>query len=150
MRMGEEVARRLKQPGLTEAKPAARETPEFAGHKIRRYRSVDGWEILVGENATSNDYLTTRIASPNDIWLHARALPSAHAVIRSQNRPATVSLAAIKLAAEQVARRSDSRHARLTPVDYTLKKYVRKPRGAAPGAVTYSHEKTLDVEPAAE
>ncbi|MDR3710087.1 MAG: NFACT RNA binding domain-containing protein [Capsulimonadaceae bacterium] len=149
--MGAEVARRLRQQSGLQADGAVDKTPEapaFAGYKIRRYRSVDGWEILVGENATSNDYLTTKIAKSNDIWLHARAIPSAHAIIRSQNRPATVSSAALRLAAEHVARRSDAKHARLTPVDYTLKKYVRKPRGAAPGAVTYSHEKTLDVEPA--
>ena len=101
----------------------------------------------MGENAISNDYLTTRVATPNDIWLHARSITSAHAIIRSQNRPTSVSSAAIRLAAEQVARRSDAKHARLVPVDYTLRKFVRKPRRAAPGAVTYSHEKTLDVTP---
>lgn len=120
----------------------------FAGYKIRTYRSVDGWEILVGENAASNDFLTTRVAAPSDIWLHARAIPSAHAVIRTRNRPVSVSAAALRLAAEQVARRSQAKHARLVPVDYTLKKHVRKPRKAAPGEVTYSHEKTLDVTPA--
>jgi predicted ribosome quality control (RQC) complex YloA/Tae2 family protein len=31
-------------------------------------------------------------------------------------------------------------------VDYTLKKYVRKPRGAAKGTALYTHEKTLHVE----
>lgn len=147
--LGDEIARRLRQIPSAEAEEAhATENDIFAGHKIRRVRSVDGWEILVGENATSNDYLTTRIAAPNDIWLHARAVTSAHAIIRSQNRPATVSSAALRLAAEQVARRSDAKHARLVAVDYTLKKYVRKPRRAAPGAVTYTNEKTLDVTPA--
>lgn len=125
----------------------ADEPSPFAGHKIRTYTSVDGWEILVGENATSNDFLTTRVASPSDIWLHARAVPSAHAIIRTRNRPVSVSPAALRLAAEQVARRSQAKHARLVPVDYTLKKYVRKPRRAAPGEVTYSHEKTVDVVP---
>jgi predicted ribosome quality control (RQC) complex YloA/Tae2 family protein len=33
------------------------------------------------------------------------------------------------------------------PVDYTWVKYVRKPRGAKPGFVTYTHEKTLFVSP---
>ena len=119
----------------------------YAGHKIRTYHSVDGWEILVGETAESNDYLTTKVASPSDIWLHARAQTSAHAVIRSQNKPAAVSAAAIRYAAEQVAKRSTSKHSRLVPVDYTLKKYVRKPRGAKPGSVLYSREKTIDVAP---
>ena len=119
--------------------------PSYEGHKIKSVKTPDGWEILVGENSTSNDYLTTKVASPNDIWLHARAVPSAHAVIRSQNRPMSVSLAAILLAAEQVARRSQAKHAGLVSVDYTLKKYVRKPRGSAPGQVTYTNEKTIDV-----
>jgi predicted ribosome quality control (RQC) complex YloA/Tae2 family protein len=119
--------------------------PAYEGHKVKAMKTPDGWEILVGENSTSNDYLTTKVASPNDIWLHARAVPSAHAVIRAQNRPASVSTAAILLAAEQVARRSQAKHAGLVSVDYTLKKYVRKPRGSAPGQVTYTNEKTIDV-----
>lgn len=128
---------------------AAREASRYAGYRIKSLRSVDGWEILVGENSESNDYLTTKVASPNDIWLHARASASAHAVIRSQNRPASVSAAALRFAAEQVARRSAAKHSRLVAVDYTLKKYVRKPRNSHPGEVTYSREKTLDVHPEA-
>jgi len=119
--------------------------PEFDGHKIKRYHSVDGWEILVGENATSNDYLTTKIAASSDIWLHVRAATSAHGVIRAQNRPASVSPAALQQAAEAVAARSEVKHSSLIPVDYTLKKYVRKPRKSAAGAVTYQNEKTLFV-----
>jgi len=119
--------------------------PEFEGHKIKRAHTVDGWEILVGENATSNDYLTTRVAVSSDIWLHVRAAASAHGVIRAQNRPAAVSAAALQQAAEMVAARSESKHSSLIPVDYTLKKYVRKPRKSAPGVVTYQNEKTLFV-----
>ena len=106
---------------------------------------MDGWEILVGENATSNDYLTTKIAASSDIWLHVRAATSAHGVIRAQNRPASVSPAALQQAAEAVAARSEVKHSSLIPVDYTLKKYVRKPRKSAAGAVTYQNEKTLFV-----
>jgi predicted ribosome quality control (RQC) complex YloA/Tae2 family protein len=119
--------------------------PAFEGHKIKTFRSVDGWEILVGENATSNDYLTTRVAASSDIWLHVRAATSAHGVIRAQNRPGSVSPAALQHAAELVAARSEVKHSSLIPVDYTLKKYVRKPRKSAAGAVTYQNEKTLYV-----
>lgn len=119
--------------------------PEFEGHKIKRNHSVDGWEILVGENATSNDYLTTKIAVSSDIWFHVRAATSAHGIIRAQNRPGSVSPAALQQAAEMVAARSEVKHSSLIPVDYTLKKYVRKPRKSAPGAVTYQNEKTLFV-----
>ncbi len=123
------------------------QTSPYPGYRVKIYRSVDGWEILVGENAESNDYLTTKVASPSDIWLHARAQTSAHAIIRSRNRPAAVSAAALRYAAEQVAKRSTAKHSRLVPVDYTLRKFVRKPRGSKPGQVIYSREKTLDVSP---
>ncbi len=142
----QEIFNRKLAPETGSEKGRQPESP-YAGHKIRTYRSVDGWEILVGETAESNDYLTTKVAAPSDIWLHARAQVSAHAVIRSQNRPAAVSPAAIRYAAEQVAKRSTSKHSRLVPVDYTLKKYVRKPRGSKPGSVMYSREKTIDVAP---
>ena len=120
-------------------------SPDFEGHKIKRYLTVDGWEILVGENAASNDYLTTRLAAASDIWLHVRAATSAHGIIRAKNKPASVSHAALQQAAEMVAARSEVKHSSLIPVDYTLKKYVRKPRKAAPGGVTYENEKTLFV-----
>ena len=119
--------------------------PDFEGHKIKRYQTVDGWEILVGENAESNDYLTTKLASSSDIWLHVRAATSAHGIIRAKNKPASVSHAALQQAAEMVAARSEVKHSSLIPVDYTLKKHVRKPRKSAPGSVTYQNEKTLFV-----
>ena len=132
-----------RQSGVGEEQ--GRQAPIFDGHKIKIFHSPDGWEILVGENATSNDYLTTKVASPSDIWLHVRAATSAHGVIRARNRPAAVSPAAIQQAAEVVAARSEVKHSSLIPVDYTLKKYVRKPRKSAPGAVTYQNEKTVYV-----
>ena len=144
----ESVASSLGRPqqGLEkEEDKRERQAPAFGGHKIRTFRSPDGWEILVGENATANDYLTTRVAAPSDIWLHVRAATSAHGVIRAQGRPAAVSPAALQQAAETVAARSEVKHSSLIPVDYTLKKYVRKPRKSAPGSVTYQNEKTIYV-----
>ncbi len=144
--MSESLARGSQQSGSSAPGERARSAlPDFEGHKIKTFHSVDGWEILVGENATSNDYLTTKIASPSDIWLHVRAATSAHGVIRAQNRPASVSPAALQQAAEMVAARSEVKHSSLIPVDYTLKKHVRKPRKSAPGSVTYQNEKTLFV-----
>jgi predicted ribosome quality control (RQC) complex YloA/Tae2 family protein len=133
---------RQKAAGDTEATTPG---PRFPGYKIRSYHSLDGWEILIGENATSNDYLTTKIAASSDIWMHVRAATSAHGVIRARSRPGAVSQAALLHAAEIVAAHSEVKHSSLIPVDYTLKKYVRKPRRSAPGSVTYQNEKTLYV-----
>jgi predicted ribosome quality control (RQC) complex YloA/Tae2 family protein len=145
----EAVKRGVSQNSAGNSVPDKRNEQEsqFDGHKIRRFRSPDGWEVLVGENATSNDYLTTKVASPNDIWLHARSGTSAHAVIRTQNRPVSVSSQAIRFASELVAKRSGAKHAGIVPIDYTLKKFVRKPRKSPPGTVTYNNEKTIDVSP---
>jgi predicted ribosome quality control (RQC) complex YloA/Tae2 family protein len=120
---------------------------EFQGHKIRRFPTAEGFEILVGESATANDYLTTRIAAPNDLWLHVRAAASSHVVIRTHGQPQAVPRSVLERAAVLCAQHSVQKHSSLVSVDYTLKKYVRKPRGAAPGAADYQKEITIDVTP---
>ncbi len=134
----------LRPPTSSERERSGAE-PEFAGHKIRRYTTPQGFEILVGENATSNDYLTLRVASPNDWWLHVRAAVSSHVVVRSHGKPYEVPRSVLERAAELCARHSQQKHSSLVSVDYTLKKHVRKPRGSAPGAADYQNEHTLDV-----
>jgi len=119
--------------------------PEFGGARIRRVISADGWEILYGENSASNDYLTTKIAAPDDVWLHARSVTGAHVVIRTNKRPEMIPPGTLRQAAEIAAANSDARHSSLVPVDWTLRKHVRKPRGSPPGFVIYRGEKTLDV-----
>jgi predicted ribosome quality control (RQC) complex YloA/Tae2 family protein len=121
---------------------------EFDGKKIRTVTTVEGWEILVGENSEANDYLTTRVAAPTDLWLHVRANTSAHVLIRTRNQPQSVPASVLRQAAEIAARHSPAKHSSLVPVDYTLRKYVRKPRGSAPGAALYQNEKTIYVTPA--
>jgi predicted ribosome quality control (RQC) complex YloA/Tae2 family protein len=121
--------------------------PEFGSFKIRRMTSSDGIEILYGENSTSNDFLTTKVAKPNDLWFHARSITGAHVVVRTANRPEAVPQSTIREAALVAAKHCDAKHSSLVPVDYTLRKFVRKPRAAAPGMVTYQKEKTMDVSP---
>jgi predicted ribosome quality control (RQC) complex YloA/Tae2 family protein len=121
--------------------------PDFQGRKIRVVRAPEGWDIYVGENSEANDYLTGRVAGPNDLWLHVRANTSAHVVIRTGNNPQAVPQAVLRQAALLAARHSPARHSSLVPVDYTLRKYVRRPRGAPSGTVHYQKEKTLYVSP---
>ena len=121
--------------------------PDFQGHKIRRYTTPEGYEIYCGESATANDFLTTRIASPNDLWLHVRASAGSHVVIRTKGQPDKVPPAVLHRAATIAALHSNQKHSGLVPVDYTLRKHVRKPRGAAPGSVEVQREKTLHVAP---
>ena len=121
--------------------------PDFEGHKIKRFSTPEGYEIFVGETATANDFLTTRVASPNDLWLHVRAAASSHVVIRTQGKPDRVPRTVLQRAAELCAQHSAQKHSSLVSVDYTLKKYVRKPRAAAAGGADYQKESTIDVTP---
>jgi predicted ribosome quality control (RQC) complex YloA/Tae2 family protein len=123
-----------------------KEDRPYQGHAIRELFAPGGWKVLYGENATANDYLTLRVGRPNDWWLHVRGGVSAHVVIQTQNQPDRVPKEALLFAAKVAVRNSPSKHSGYVPVDYCLKKYVRRPKGAPPGTVTYSHEKTLHVE----
>ncbi len=45
---------------------------------------VDGWQILLGKNAKSNDELTLKIAKKNDLWLHVKDVAGSHVIIRQK------------------------------------------------------------------
>lgn len=124
----------------------SKEDRPFGGHRIRTVLGPQGHSILHGETATANDYLTTRVARPNDLWLHVRAGVSAHVVIQTGNRPERVALETLLFAARIAVQNSPQKHSGYVPVDYTLRKHVRKPRGSPPGSVVYSREKTLHIE----
>lgn len=117
---------------------------EFNG--ARRFISTDGFEILVGKKATDNDYLTFRVARSLDTWMHAADYPGSHVVIRNANRkeiPNRTLLEAAQLAAFYSSGRSQTKAA----VHYTQKKFVNKPKRAAPGLVSLASFKTILVEP---
>jgi predicted ribosome quality control (RQC) complex YloA/Tae2 family protein len=114
------------------------------GHVLRS-RTPDGLEVLVGTSGRGNQMVTFKLADPNDLWLHARSVPGAHVVLRSAGgEPSPES---IEHAAVLAALNSRARSAGRVEVDYTLRKHVRKIRGAPPGLVTYSREKTVAVDP---
>ncbi|NNG66217.1 Rqc2 family fibronectin-binding protein [Caldanaerobacter subterraneus] len=107
--------------------------------------SSEGFDIYVGKNNRQNDYLTLKLANPNDIWLHTKDIPGAHVVIKTNNRevPESTLVEAAKLAAKY----SKAKYSSNVPVDYTLKKYVKKPPGSKPGFVIYTNHKTIYVNP---
>lgn len=123
-----------------------KEERPYEGHRIRELLGPGGVRVLYGENSESNDYLTLRVARPNDWWLHIRGAVSAHVLIPTQNKPERVGKEALMFAARIAVQNSPSKHSGYVSVDYTLKKYVRRPKGAPKGTVLYTHEKTLTVE----
>lgn len=108
--------------------------------------SFKGYTIWVGKNSKNNDLLTQSYAQKDDLWLHVRSAGGSHVVVRNPMRK-TVPQDVIERAAQLAAYYSKRKSEGLCPVIYTPKKYVRKPKGAAPGAVVVEKEQVLMVEP---
>ncbi len=107
------------------------------------YTSSEGIAIYVGKNNTQNEYLTNRLASQGDTWLHTKDIPGSHVVIRS----AEFGNATLEEAAMLAAHYSQARSSSMVPVDYTLIRHVHKPSGSKPGFVIYDRQKTLFITP---
>ncbi|HEX6981982.1 MAG TPA: NFACT RNA binding domain-containing protein [Balneolaceae bacterium] len=104
------------------------------------------YEIWIGKNAKSNDELTS-LAHKEDVWLHARGVGGSHVVIRMGNQKDYPPKNVILRAAGFAAWYSKARGMEIAPVMYTKRKYVRKPKGAAPGAVLVEREEVELVPP---
>ena len=113
---------------------------------VRRYLSTDGYEILVGRAARDNDNLTFRIAQPNDLWMHTGDYPGSHVVVRNPTRKEIPQRTIIE-AAQLAGRFSQASEDSKVVVHYTERKFLSKPKGAAPGLVRLSRFRSITVEP---
>ena len=121
-------------------------TREGPSYPYRRFRSSGGIEIRVGRGARRNDDLTFHHSRPDDVWMHARHAAGAHVVLRWAREEAPPARD-LHEAATLAALHSKARTSGSVPVDWTRRKYVRKPKGAAPGAVLMDRQETVFVEP---
>ncbi len=120
--------------------PSRREQP-----RREPYRTVLGTgerPIFVGKSAADNDVLTTKVARPHDLWLHARGVAGSHVVVPLEKGEAVPSQLLVD-AATLAAHFSDARGEDKVEVVYADKRFVRKPRGAPAGQVTLDRESTM-------
>ena len=142
----EEIRQELVRTGYMKKTTSRRQQRQLPQSRPYRYQSDDGIEILVGKNAAQNDRITLG-AKPEELWLHAKDMPGSHVIIcREGEIPQTT----MKQAALLAAWYSKGQRSSMVPVDYTLRKYVKKPSGAAPGRVIYTHQKTAYMTPEEE
>jgi predicted ribosome quality control (RQC) complex YloA/Tae2 family protein len=109
------------------------------------YTVGGGFRVQVGRNNRENDLLTFKKAAGGDPWLHTKDIPGAHVILFTEGREAPA--AAVFEAAAIAAWHSKGRSSENVPVDYTLAKHVKKPAGARPGMVIFTHNRTLYVKP---
>ncbi|NLY47160.1 MAG: fibronectin/fibrinogen-binding protein [Tissierella sp.] len=109
------------------------------------YISRDGFTIFVGKNNRQNEQLTLKTAHKEDIWLHVQNMPGSHVIIKKENKdiPDTT----LEEAAILAAYYSKGKNGNHIPVDYTMRKNVRKQPNSKPGMVIYDNYKTISVSP---
>jgi predicted ribosome quality control (RQC) complex YloA/Tae2 family protein len=130
--------RTLSQTGGVKGRQEPRQGP------FRRFISSDGLAIYVGRNARENDELTFGFAKSDDLWLHARGTPGSHVVVRVE-KGTDPPLETIRDAATLALLYSDLKKSGKGDIIYTRRKWVKKAKGQAPGAVIVTQEKSLHV-----
>ncbi len=113
----------------------------FLGHGAAR--------ILVGRGARDNDALTTRIARPQDMFLHVHDATGAHVIVprnKGELLPHELLLDAAHLAHHFSAAAAETG----SDVAYVERRHVQKRRGSPAGTVHLLRQKVLrlSVEPA--
>ena len=110
-----------------------------------RYRSSDGFSILVGRNNVQNEKLTLKTARGRDIWFHVKkcARQPCGGAVRGQGVPNRTKTEAAMLAAYHSSQNGGAK----VPVDYTFVKKIRKTGGLRPGMVLYDIYETAYVTP---
>jgi predicted ribosome quality control (RQC) complex YloA/Tae2 family protein len=106
--------------------------------KVVKREEVDGYTVYIGRNAEMNDILTTEIAEPGDIWMHASGVPGSHVVIKvNDEKPSKGTIREVaKIAAK------NSRGKGKINVVYTDAKNVTKTSKHKIGEVSVDYDKS--------
>ncbi len=139
----EDIRQELVRTGYMKRVTNRRQQRQLPRSEPGRFLSSDGIIILVGKNAAQNDRLTLS-AKPDEMWLHAKDMPGSHVIVQAEGE---IPQQTMKEAALLAAWFSKGQHSSMVPIDYTRRRYVKKPSGAAPGKVVYTHHKTAYITP---
>lgn len=108
-----------------------------------KYETEDGYEILAGKNSVQNNLLTFKIASKDDIWLHAKDIPASHVILKTNK--GNYSEVALSDAAQIAVYHSKLKDSTKVAVDYTFVKNVKKINASEYGNVTFTDNKTVYI-----
>jgi len=133
------------------APPLAEEKKRSARQEVRKrfrkYLSSNGLEILVGRSSRDNDYLTFKVASPEDFWLHVVGYAGSHVIVRNPDHRDKLPPLSLKEAAQIAGYYSKARHSSNVTVHYTRRKWVKKPKGISSGKVLLKAYSSIVVTP---
>jgi len=118
----EKIESELTSLGLLKAPRPKKREKKKGRYSPRDFISADGFKILVGRNNKENDFLTFKIAKPDDLWFHAQNVPGSHVVLKKGERKKYPTPKAIQQAASLAAYYSQAKSSRKVSVIYTLAK----------------------------
>ncbi len=107
-----------------------------------RLHEFQGYQIWVGKNNKSNDQML-KMSQKNDLWLHAKDVAGSHVIIKKKG--AQFPQAIIQYAATLAAKNSKAKTQQVVPVIVVARKFVSKPKNAAPGEVSLQKEEIVDA-----
>jgi len=143
-----EIRAELAEQGYVRRRAGKKNQKQPALSVPLKFKTSDGFTVLVGRNNRQNDKLTMKDANNNDIWFHTKNIPGSHTVLVTDGKAPTET--AMEEAAVLAAQHSRAKDSAQVPVDYTQIRYVSKPQGAKPGMVIYVQYKTVYVDPTTE
>lgn len=135
----------LVDSGFIRFRKTRKDQKKAAKPKPYTYTVSSGKTVLVGRSNKENDWLTLKKASGTDMWFHTKDIPGSHAILLLEGaEPTEEDLFETASIAAFHSKGSDSEN---VPVDYTKVRHVKKPSGAKPGMVIFTHNRTLYVDP---
>lgn len=140
-----EIKDELISQGFIKPKKTSKKQPKKQALPPLRFKTSDGFTVLVGRNNIQNDKLTFKTGKKGDIWLHVQKCTGSHVLLVSDGKE--VSDGAIAEAAEIAAYYSSAKDGTIVTVDYSDVKNIKKPNGAKAGFVVYYTYYSINVKP---
>ncbi len=105
---------------------------------------INGFRVFIGKNNKQNDYIYSKISSPEDIWFHAQNSPGAHILVKIDDKKELDDDTLLRVA--QIAKKYSKQSSSLkAPIIYTKRKFLKRPPNTHAGYVTYKNEQEIVV-----
>lgn len=110
--------------------------------KEKKYQvlSFPSFEIYYGRNNLENEFVSFQLAEKQDYWFHAKDIPGSHVILKAKQE---ITEEMIERASLLAAYFSKAKLGDKVQIDYTQKKFLKKPAASKPGFVIYNNEKSI-------
>lgn len=100
---------------------------------------IEGFKVYLGKNSVQNDFLLSKVASPEDLWFHPLNMHGAHVILKKNNSKEIIPNDVLLSCAKLAKRFSKANNEAKIPIIYTERKYVKKANSKI-AFVTYKNE----------